>query len=218
MICPYCNSKILYQLKTGQLKCSACRKKFSPKRIQRDMLIIDTFCKNLTANECSKMLHLNYITVKNRYEDFRKLIAQYLENKYLGKEVLEYDEYIYLEKNKKKIEANIFDAQNFLTFHFDNQVYNLPLTDLSQYKKEFLSDGLDKAYFKEFSKSMMLNKITKIQKLDNLITKFWIYFEKEILKYKGIKRENFFYYLKEIEFKFNYTKDEQTKILKKLYM
>jgi len=218
MKCPYCNSKILYHLKTNQFKCAACKKKFSPKRIQRDINTINLFCQNLTVNQCAKELNLNYITVKNRYEDFRKLIAVYLENEYKEKYILEYDEYIYLEKNKKKAEENIFDAQNFLTFHFDDKVYNLPLTDLSQYKKEFLNDGLDKAYFKEFSKSMMLNKIAKIQKLDNLITKFWIYFEKEILKYKGIKKENFFYYLKEIEFKFNYTQDEQIEILKKLYM
>jgi len=218
MKCPNCSSKILYKLKTGQLKCSACRKKFSPKRIQRDINVINSFCHNITANQCAKKLKLNYITVKNRYEDFRKLIAQYLEDTYLGKEVLEYDEYIYLEKNKKKIEKNIFDAQNFLTFHYDDKVYNLPLTDLSQYKQEFLDDGLNKAYFKEFSKSMMLNKIAKIKKLDNLITKFWIYFENEILKYKGIKKENFFYYLKEIEFKFNYIPDKQIEILEKLYM
>jgi len=92
------------------------------------------------------------------------------------------------------------------------------MTDLSQYKKEFLEDGLSKEYFKEFSKSMMLNKIAKIQKLDNTITKFWFYFEDSILKYKGIKKENFFYYLKEIEFKFNYTKEKQKEILTNLYM
>ncbi len=141
-----------------------------------------------------------------------------MENRYIGKEIIEYDEYIYLEKNKKKAKENIFDAQNFLTFYFDDKIYNLPLTDLNQYKKEFLNDGLDKAYFKEFSKNMMLNKIAKIQKIDNLITKFWLYFETEILKYKGIKRENFFYYLKEVEFKFNYTKDEQIEILIGLYI
>ncbi len=218
MKCPYCNSKILYKLGTGQLKCSTCRRKFSPKKIQRDMNTIECFCENLTAKQCAKELNLNYITVKKRYEDFRKLIAQYLENNYIGKEIVEYDEYIYLEKSKKKVDENIFDAQNFLTFCFDDKVFNLPMTDLSQYKREFLDDGLDKAYFREFSKSMMLNKIAKIQKLDNTITKFWLYFEKEILKYKGIKKESFFYYLKEIEFKFNYTQKEQKEILIKLYM
>ena len=63
---------------------------------------------------------------------------------------------------------------------------------------------------------MMLNKISKIQKKENIIASFWIYFEESILKYKGINKQNFFYYLKEIEFKFNYTTDKQKNILNKL--
>ncbi|MFK5881971.1 MAG: transposase [Sulfurospirillum sp.] len=218
MKCPYCNSKIIYKLKSNQLKCSKCKRKFSPKKIQRDLEIIKSFCADKTIYQTSQELKLNYATVKKRFDDFRKLIAQYLEDNYIGKEIVEYDEYIYLEHSKKKIDENIFDAQNFLTFCFDEKVFNLPMTDLHQYKREFLNDGLNKTYFKEFSRNMMLNKIAKIQKLDNIITKFWLYFEKEILKYKGIKRENFFYYLKEIEFKFNYTSKEQKDILEKLYM
>ncbi len=218
MKCPYCNSKILYKLKTGQLKCSTCKKKFSPKKLKTDYNIIECFCQNLVANQAAKKLGLNYVTIKKRYEDFRKIIAMYLEDNYRGQEIKEYDEYIYLEKSKKKIGKNIFDAQNFLTFCFDDKVFNLPMTDLNRYKKEFLNDNLDKEYFREFSRSMMLNKIAKIQKLDNTITKFWLYFEEEILKFKGIKRENFFYYLKEIEFKFNYTQKKQKELLAQLYM
>ncbi len=218
MKCPYCNGKILYKLKTGQLKCSTCKKKFSPKKLQTDNNTIECFCQNLSANQAAQKLGLNYITIKKRYEDFRKIIAIYLEDNYKGKEITEYDEYIYLEKSKKKIGKNIFDAQNFLTFCFDDKVFNLLMTDLNRYKKEFLNDNLDKEYFREFSRNMMLNKIAKIQKLDNTITKFWLYFEEEILKYKGIKRQNFFYYLKEIEFKFNYTSKEQKELLTKLYM
>ena len=64
---------------------------------------------------------------------------------------------------------------------------------------------------------MMLNKISKTQKRENIITKFWLYFEDSILKYKGIENKNFFLYLKEIEFKFNYKKTKQKEILKALY-
>ena len=59
---------------------------------------------------------------------------------------------------------------------------------------------------------MMLNKISKIQKKENIIASFWIFFEESIVKYKGINKENFFYYLKEIEFKF-IVKDHVTKKL-----
>ena len=217
MNCIYCNNKKLYELKSGQLKCSACKKKFSPKKIQRDFELIECFCKNMTANQSADYLGVNYLTVKTRFELFRSLITNFLEDAYQDKDVLEYDEYIYLYQSKKKVKENIFDAQNFLTFHYEDKIYNLLMPNLNRYKSEFLDSGAQEAHFKEFSKFMMLNKISKTQKRENLITKFWLFFEQEILKYKGIKNENFFYYLKEIEFKFNYTYEEQKKIISALY-
>ncbi|QOY53978.1 transposase [Candidatus Sulfurimonas marisnigri] len=217
MKCIYCNNEKLYKLKSAQVKCSKCKKKFSPKRVEKDLSVIECFCENLSIDQTSKKLLINYVSVKNRYELFRQLIAKHLEEIYRDKAVIEYDEYIYLPKSKKKIKENIFDAQNFLTFHYENKVYNLLMTNLNIHKKQFLDDGVGDAYFKEFSKFMMYNKISKTQKRENVITKFWLFFEESILKYKGIKDENFFYYLKEIEFKFNYKLEEQREILINLY-
>ena len=207
MKCIYCDNEKLYTLKSGQVKCSKCKRKFSSVKLQRDIEVINAFCKNLTINQTSKELGINYVTVKKRYELFRGLIANFLEDEYRDKNVIEYDEYIYLQQSKKKIKENIFDSQNFLTFHYENRVYNLLMPNLDRYKS---------TDFKEFSKFMMLNKISKTQKMENLITKFWNFFEESILKYKGVRDENFFYYLKEIEFKFNYALNEQKKLLFKL--
>jgi transposase-like protein len=217
MKCIYCNNKKLYHLNSGQLKCSNCKKKFSVKKIETDLKIIECFCNDLNINEVSKKLDINYVTAKKRYDLFRQLIASRLEDEFRDKTVIEYDEYIYLEKSKRDIKENIFDAQNFLTFHYENKIYNLLMQNLNMYKNQFMDDGADEAYFKEFSKYMMFNKISKIQKKENLITKFWIFFEKSILKYKGVRHENFFYYLKEIEFKFNYSKEMQEEILMDFY-
>ncbi len=214
MKCIYCHHEKLYLLKSGQLKCAKCKKKFSPKKIKADLELIECFCESLTINEASKKLDINYISAKKRYERFRQLIANFLEEAYKEKLVLEYDEYIYLEKSKKKVKENIFDAQNFLTFHYENRVYNLLMPNLNRYKNQFLENGSDAIYFKEFSRFMMQNKISKTQKRENCITQFWLFFEESILKYKGVGSENFFYYLKEIEFKFNYEKSEQYEILR----
>lgn len=46
---------------------------------------------------------------------------------------------------------------------------------------------------------------------------FWKYLEENLKKYKGVDEENFFYYLKECEFKFNYLQNKQIEILKELY-
>jgi len=213
MNCIYCNNNKLYLLKTSQLKCSKCKRKFNPKKIHRDLALVKLFCRGATATQAKEKLQLNYVTVKKHYHDFRKLIANFLEEQYKESVVIEYDEYIYLEKSKKKIKENIFDAQNFLTFHYEDKIFNLLMPDLRSYKNQFLDDGAQDAYFKEFSKFMILNKISKTQKRDNLITQFWIFFEEFILKYKGIKSEYFFYYLKEAEFKFNYSLHEQEALL-----
>ncbi|MDX1808143.1 MAG: transposase [Sulfurospirillaceae bacterium] len=218
MKCIFCSHDKLYKLKTAQLKCAKCGKKFSPKKLELNYSIIESFCDEISAHKTSIALGVNYMTVKSRYDDFRKLVAKFAEDAYLNKEVVEYDEYLYLEQSKKKVEKNIFDAQNFLTFHYEDKVFNLPMPNLNKYKDDFLEDGADKSYFKELSKFMMFNKIAKIQNIDNLITRFWIFFEDSITKYKGIRPENFFYYLKEIEFKFNYTKEEQKEILARLYI
>jgi hypothetical protein len=183
-----------------------------------DLALIECFCNDLSVNAAAKVLHLNYATVKIRYAIFRNLIASFLENEYQDKTVIEYDEYIYLPQSKKKIKENIFDAQNILTFHYDDKIYNLLMPNLKMYKKQFLDDGAQAIYFKEFSKFMMHNKISKTRKRENLITKFWLFFEESILKYKGISNDNFFYYLKEIEYKFNFTKSVQVKTLSSLYL
>jgi transposase-like protein len=217
MKCIYCNNQKLYELKTGQLKCSHCKKKFSPKKIQTDLALIECFCNNLSVNAAAQTQKLNYASVQKRYELFRNLVANFLENEYGNKTVKEYDEYIYLPQSKKKIKENIFDAQNFLTFHYDDKIYNLLMPNLKRYKQQFLDDGAQTAYFKEFSKFMMRNKISKTQKRENIITNFWLFFEASLLKYKGVREDNFFYYLKEMEYKFNFTKKEQSHILGSLY-
>ena len=214
MRCPYCNHSVTYKLKTGQEKCSKCKRKFSTNKILQEQKICEYFCNNKNINETAKSLQVNYKTVQKKFVYYREYLISYLEEQYEQFETKEYDEYVYLPKTKKKIKENIFEAQNFLTFCYDeNKVYNLLMPNLSRYKQQFLSDNLEEVYFKEFSRFMMFNKIAKTKQLDNTIIKFWNFFENYIIKYKGINDANFFYYLKECEFKFNYTKEEQLKIL-----
>ena len=45
----------------------------------------------------------------------------------------------------------------------------------------------------------------------------WKFLEKNLKKYKGVEEENFFFYLKECEFRFNYSKEEQLEIIENIY-
>lgn len=217
MNCPYCNHNVTYTLATDQKKCALCKRKFSPKKIEKEILLIKYFCENYTANQAAKELGINYLTVKKRFELFRKLIANYLQDQYFPKDAVQYDEYVYLPKAKKKDKKNIFDAQNFLTFNYENKIYNILMPNLYKYKSHFLEDYPEDLYSNELYKFIRYNKIAKTQKMENIITDFWDYFEENIVKYKGIKNENFFYYLKEFEFKFNYSKEDALRILTRLY-
>lgn len=208
MKCPFCNHNKLYLLKTKQLKCANCKKKFSIKKIEQQYKIIELFCDDFTAYQTAKTLLLNYQTVKNEYENLRKIIANFLENQFVNKNVQEYDEYLYLEKSKNS-KLEILKAKNFLTFHYENSVYNLLMPEMNRY------NNLEP---KELSRFISLNKISKKDKKETIIQSFWEFFESSIVKYRGVKEKNFFYYLKEIEFKFNYKKEQQMQILKMEYM
>lgn len=204
MKCIFCNHKKLYVLKTGQLKCGGCKKKFSQKKILQRERIIECFCKNLTANQTAQILKISYQTIANEYKKIRENIAIFSQEYYIDKEILAYDEYLYLEKSKKQKE-NIFQSKNFLTFCYENKVYNLLMPNIKRYEE---------LEVKDFSRFMRTNKISKYEEKELLIRQFWDFFESSILKYKGVDEENFFYYLKECEFKFNYTYERQNEILK----
>lgn len=217
MNCPYCDHNRYYILKNNQYKCSKCRRKYSPNKLILKSKIIEAFCQDKTVLETSQDLALHHQTVQRYFTNFRKSLIGFLESQYNQFEVEEYDEFVYLEQSKAKIKENIFDAHNFLTFQYNNtQVYNLLMPDLNRYKEQFIDDEAHSVYFKEFSKFMLYNRISKTQKKENTIVRFWEYFEHWIVKYKGIKRENFLFYLKECEFKFNYSLEERIQILSSL--
>ncbi|WP_281951723.1 hypothetical protein [Nitrosophilus kaiyonis] len=202
MRCIYCNNGT-YLLKNGYRKCKVCKRKFSPQKIIRKQKILDCFCKNLTINQCTKESKYNYITIKNYYEDFRKKIAFFMEEEYLSrKDIKAYEEYIYLEHSKDP-KKDIFDGYNFLTFDYGGKIYNLLMPNLYRFKPYFSKDGLNEIYYREFKSFLRISKV-KNNVHNSLIYNFWNYLEDFMPKFKGIKRENFFYYLKEAEFKFNF--------------
>jgi transposase len=216
--CIHCNHPV-YQLCDGMVKCSHCKKKYSPNRIQQIKSLIQLFCNDENALFASKSLNLNYITVSKYYQKFRYLCAEYCEVQYHLHRTpdSQYEEYLYIEKSKRNDRTAIFDAHNFLTFSYDEKVYTLLMPSLGMFKQQFVEDNLEDLYHKEFSKFMRTSKIIKITAYDNAITKFWHYFEQFITSFKGVSKEHFPYYLKEAEFKFNIPIEERSTILEQLY-
>ncbi|QOG11988.1 transposase [Arcobacter sp. FWKO B] len=208
--CIYCQHKFVYILKNGHIKCAKCKKKYSLERLARRIKIINGFCEGLNAYVLADKLSLNYITVTNEYKIIRILISNFLQNEFEKHEsyISEYDEYLYIPQNKKASVEAIFEAKNFLIFDY-GKIYTTMLPFVSKYKTINLEP-------KELKKFLSQNKIAKLTQQENTINKFCNFFEKEIKKYKGIKEENFSFYLKEIEFRFNYSIKQRYDIAIKL--
>ncbi len=218
-ICPFCGSRYLYVVTKTSLKCSTCKRKFSLIKLKKDIEIMDCFCDNMSANECAKILHVNYKSVKDRYMDFRKLLLLHVEKLYKKNrtEFSEYDEYYFLPQNKRGKVKYLFEAVGILGMVYNAKVYTLLLPDQFSHLKNALGN-VKITYMKEYAKYLNRYKIVHYEKFDSLLIRFWIYLEDKLLHFKGISRENFIYYLKEYEFKFNHNKEEQKKILWKLWI
>jgi len=216
--CLYCQHS-LYQLGDGMLKCSHCKKKQSPERINKVIMLINCFSSDETALSASKRLGLSYVSVHNYYDNFRRLSALICESQYEAIRHLscEYEEYFYLEQSKRQKKSAIFDAHNFLSFDYEGHLYNIIMPSLQQYRQQFTEDHLEDVYNSEFMRFKRKSRIIKVSKRYNHIVKFWEYFEASIVRYKGVSNATFAYYLKEIEFKFNHNKVRQQTLLEEAY-
>lgn len=207
MKCIYCDHPQTYVLGDGMEKCTKCLRKFSPKKIAKERKVLSIFIKGMNASEASKLTGMHIVTIQKYYQYFRKTITLYSDSQYKlnANKVDEYDEYLYLPKSLKKFDENIHKLQHFLTLSYEKKVYNLMMPTI----QHFQYDMNDEQENKLLSKYLRFNKVAKLKKVDNTIMKFWDYFERFILQYKGVSDEQFIYYLKEAEWRFNYTDEEQ---------
>lgn len=193
--CLYCHGP-LYRLGNGHLKCSRCKRKISPARIQRDFQVVQAFAEGLSIRAASAQCHLSYDSVASRYARIRALIVQHSETIHRQETASprEFEEYVYLEAGKSR--DRIDEGHNFITFDYGNRIYNMLLPPL----RRFQLDADDHTGIRRLLRD---SHIGRLEKRDNAISRFWIFFEDFILRYKGVRPENFGLYLKEAEFRFN---------------
>lgn len=207
MKCIYCDHPQTYVLGDELLKCTKCLRKFSPKKIAKEQKVLSIFIEGLNAREASKLTCMHFLTIQKNYQNFRKTITQYSDIQYKlnAHKVDEYDEYLYLPKSLKNFDKNIHKLQHFLTLSYDKKVYNLMMPTIQHFQHDLKNEQENKL----LSKYLRFNKVAKLKTRENTITKFWAFFETFILQYKGVSDEQFIYYLKEAEWRFNYEKEEQ---------
>ena len=216
--CVYCSGS-LYALGDGMVKCSKCRRKYSPRRVEKIRELTAAFARDETAAETAEKLGLSYVSVHRFFHTARQLCARISEEQYDARrgDPCEYEEYFYLERSKRGKRHGVFDAHNFLTFDYAGHLYTIVMPSLAQYRQQFIDDDLESVYEAEFSRFKRQSRLIKISQRYNSIVRFWEYFERNILRYKGVGREHFPLYLKEMEFKFNHTPEEQLELLTTYY-
>ncbi|MDF1877342.1 transposase [Sulfurimonas sp. SAG-AH-194-L11] len=153
-----------------------------------------------TARQTALQSKMHFVTVQKYFEKFRNNIALYSDEMYqLNRHrVTDYDEYLYLPRSLN-IKENIDKLQHFLTLSYDETIYNIMMPKT---KQSLLHMEHDKGH-KLMMKYLKFNTISKLSKSQNIITKFWDYFEEFICRYKGVSNEKFIFYLKEAEWRFN---------------
>ena len=208
MNCIYCKHPHTYVLADKQHKCSKCKRKFSVSKIQREEKLFIHFQDGDTARQTSIQTKMHFLTVQKYFEKFRTTIVLNSDSMYQnnGNKATDYDEYLYLPQSLN-IKDNIDKIQHFLTLSYDDTIYNIMMPKA----KQSLLCKQDNNRQKLRMKYLKFNTISHFSKSQNVITKFWDYFEKFICRYKGVSNEKFIFYLKEAEWRFNLQQKQKIK-------
>ncbi len=189
--------------------------------MRRRLCLAEAFCRDLSARAAAKRCKCSVLTAQKAYAAFRRLLLPWLEARYESRreEVLEYDEGLYLPAAKRRKRGAIFEAHNYLIFDYGSGVYTLLMPSLARYKEQFLADGMEDLYAREFSRFLRRSRVAKIERIDNTLDRFRYFVDRHMRRYKGIPPEQFILYLKEAEFKFNLPDiDERNRILRSLLL
>jgi hypothetical protein len=212
--CFYCGGA-LSRLGDGRVQCKACQRRYAPKKLSRRLALAEAFCQGKSAKEAAGELGTSYVTALAFYQKLRTDLLPLLEHDYEAsrERVEQYEETLYLDHNKRRDKRHIFEAHNFLTFAYDERVYNILMPSLERYKQSLVDDGLAEQYWEELSRFFIFHRIAKLESRENTIERFRRYFDDFMKNYRGVRRQNFIYYLKEAEFKFNYGKNALQKLV-----
>lgn len=214
--CIFCHSSKLYTKSPTQLRCATCKRTWSTQKFTRESAILKAFLANVTVNSCAKNLDLNYQSVFQVYEKARLLITSYTQDIYMSQTQTfkEYEEFFYLPQCQHKNSNSSQVRIGFFGMLYDDWVYTLLLPDTFSPHKKFQRDTKLESNTKYFNQ----HKVTHVKSFEHRLALFWNYFEDYLRPFKGVKKENIIYYLKVAEFQFNYTKEEQSTILKRLWI
>ena len=230
--CIFCDKYGLYKLKNKKVKCKHCKRYYSLNKLKRDMQILYYFYLELSARKTAKELNINYRLIHRKFMQFRKLIAEYCNNqaeKLNGK--LELDESYFGGKrkgdrgrgaNNKAIVFGILERNGEIYTKIVENVSKETLMKEIENKTQkgsvFYTDGW-KSYtsLEQYGKHNIIrhdkDEFVKEKNHINGIEGFWSFAKERFHKYHGIRKNNYPFYLKEMEFRFNHRNESVFNLL-----
>jgi len=211
-VCIFCGHTKLYEVSTTQYRCVTCKRTFSHAKYAQDMAVLECFIDNYSAYECASLLGINYLTIAKKYHKLRLLIITYSEALYSKQTETfsQYDEYYFLPTSKRGKSKYLFDAIGILGMLYEKRIHTLLLPDQFAHLQNLEETSIEK---ETYARYLNQHKVAHYESFHNALVDFWLFLENWLDHFKGVKKENFIYYLKEAEFKFNYTKEDQHTIL-----
>ena len=230
--CIFCDKYGLYRLADKRVKCKQCKKKYSLIQLKKEMEILYYFYIEVSARKAAKELGLHYHTVQSRFMQFRKLIAEYCnqEAEKLNGE-LEIDESYFGGKRKgnrgrgaenKAIAFGILERKGKIyTKIVENVSAKTLLGEIEKKTKKgsvFFTDGWRSyASLHQYGKHNVIDHdkelVDKNHNHINGIEGFWSFAKERFHKYHGIDKQNYPFYVKEMEFRFNHRNENVYKLL-----
>ena len=214
-VCIFCGHTNLYGVSSTQYRCVTCKRTYSHLKYAQNLAILNCFIENKSAHECALQLQLNYLTITKSYQKLRLLVIRHLEALYETQPdaFSQYDEYYYLPTCKRGKNRYLFDAIGILGMLYGHRIRTLLLPDQFAHLQNLEENSIEK---ETYARYLNQHKVAHYESFENALVDFWHFLENWLDHFKGVKKENFIYYLKEAEFKFNYNKEEQRMILQKM--
>ena len=232
--CIFCESTSLYRLGNKYVKCKHCKHKYSLKKLEKDLNVLYHFYLEISARKTARALGISYKSVSDRFMKYRYKMTEYLREQFseLSGEI-EIDESYFGGKRKGKRGRGARNkAIVFGILERNGKVYTAVVPDVKAKtlmakitKKTRKGSVFFTDQFRSYKSLILYGKHERIDhsktlveynKHINGIEGFWSFAKERFMKYHGINRDNYYWYLKEMEFRFNYRKEDLFKKLVQL--
>jgi transposase len=199
--CPRCNGTNPGMIRGDRWKCYKCKTEWTRRKdsilslvrikYSEFLLCLKLFEVELTAEEVSAQLNINYKTVKELYRLFRIAMGG---NKVISAKVMKGT----LRKTSEKIGINLIDNK----YYFDLE--NAGQTNIAVIEMNRSRISTSAAVYEASIKIIQTTRVKTLFDLPPSFQRFVRFTKEKLFKFRGTDRQFLNLYLKEIEFRFNH--------------